>query len=55
MACVCDVNFLLALGEGRHEHHPAARGWIGGVEEVGVVLICRVTQLGCCACSAMTR
>ena len=40
-----DVNVLFALMTARHQHQPAALGWMSQ-REPGSVAICRVTQMG---------
>lgn len=48
MRSLLDVNFLLALSHGGHEHHGVARAWMDEQDSVGDLLICRVVQLGYC-------
>jgi toxin-antitoxin system PIN domain toxin len=41
-----DVNLWLAAILSGHSHHEEARGWLGSQQEVGEILLCRVTQQG---------
>lgn len=45
MAYLCDVNFLLALTAGRHEHHGAVNAWTTRIHRPAELLLCRFTQL----------
>ncbi|MEZ5357058.1 MAG: TA system VapC family ribonuclease toxin [Bryobacteraceae bacterium] len=45
MAALCDVNFLLALCDGAHEHHAIAVSWLENAE-AGSASVCRMAQPG---------
>lgn len=45
MPYLCDVNVLLALCVGQHQHHPATRRWVSGIREAGQLTVCRLAQL----------
>lgn len=40
-----DVNVLVALADSTHRHHLVARAWLDSIEEVGGIVLCRVSQL----------
>jgi uncharacterized protein len=46
MAYLIDVNVLLALMHERHQHAPAAAGWLQERDGAGIVRVCRVAQMG---------
>lgn len=46
MPSLCDVNVLLALVYGRHEHHALAARWLDTTDREADVIVCRQTQLG---------
>ena len=45
MQNLCDVDCLMALVHGRHEHHLGAARWIEGLQKEGDVGIARPTQV----------
>jgi toxin-antitoxin system PIN domain toxin len=44
MSDLCDVNVWLALALEHHQHQPAARRWLEGIDTPHSVLFCRATQ-----------
>lgn len=46
MACLADVNFLVALGHGAHQHAARAAAWLGRQTGSPAVALCRVSQMG---------
>ena len=46
MGALVDVNVLVALMHARHVHSAPAVRWLAGQDEVGVVAVCRVSQMG---------
>lgn len=46
MACLADVNFLVALLHARHSASKRAAAWLEEQDGPGSVLLCRVVQMG---------
>lgn len=46
MAYLCDINVLLALCVGQHQHHALTHHWVNERDNVESLIVCRVTQLG---------
>ncbi len=46
MACLADVNFLVALLHARHAQSRRAAAWLERHDEEGSVALCRVAQMG---------
>lgn len=46
MASLCDVNFLLPLCHGLHEHYPVANARLAAASAAGEFVVCRAGQLG---------
>ena len=46
MAYLCDINVLLALCVGQHQHHSITLEWVDQKEDAGTLIVCRVAQLG---------
>ncbi len=45
MVHLCDVNILLALCHGQHEHHAVVSRWVEDGAARASMVLCRVTQL----------
>jgi len=45
MPVLPDVNVLLALTDGDHDHHAPAKAWLDGFREPGEIILCRISQL----------
>ena len=46
MAYPCDINVLLALCAGQHQHHSITHRWVNERDDAGTLIVCRVAQLG---------
>ena len=46
MAYLCDINVLLALCVGQHQHHSLTHHWVKKTNDAGTLIVCRVAQLG---------
>ncbi|MBM3837136.1 MAG: VapC toxin family PIN domain ribonuclease [Verrucomicrobia bacterium] len=46
MPSLCDVNFLLSLCHGQHQHHSIAKTRLSEITPPGQLVVCRASQLG---------
>jgi len=46
MACLADVNFLVALAHEAHEHSRRAGAWLEKPASAPTIALCRVAQMG---------